>query len=390
MRTAVQNYPAVRTAVMKYFDVETVINQVPDAHIYMFIGERSNGKTYSALRYGIKQYVENGKRFVYVRRLAEMIRMVYMRNLFTGNKKTGDLYKQLNQLGYDDLSYYAGAFWGMHYNEKRKLERIDDPIGYTSAISTWETSKGGYLPDLGTVIFDEFLTRGTYLPNEPVLFENLISSLVRTEDNAKVLMLANTVSWNAPYFREWGLNHVKDMRQGTFDVYNSGDGKRKIVVCYTEHTGPKKSDVYFNYDNPRSRMITEGVWETADYPKIPEDISEWIQGIPSYVQSADGWTIKLVPVALPDGMECLLVFDNNRKLIDENGVDKRYRNRLIYTDIFYPYANCKLAITKHNDDMTKFILTALKQGRVFYQNNTVGEYMRNYLIFSQKYSPIPS
>ena len=375
---------------MKWFNVKDLLDAVPDAHIYMIFGERSNGKTYSALQYAVEQYVESNKRFVYVRRLAEMVRMTYMRNLFTGNKKTGALYKELNKLGIDDIGYYSSAFWGMVRDEKRKLTRLEEPCGYTSAISTWETAKGASIPNVCTIIFDEFLTRGAYLPDEPTMFENLISSIVREEDKAKIIMLANTVSWTAPYFREWGLNHIREMEQGTYQEYTSGDNKRKIVVCYAEHAGAKASDVYFNYDNPRSRMITSGVWETAEYPRIPTQVGDWEKGVPCYVQSIDEWTIKLVPAVTEDGMEVLLVYDNGRKLIDENGMDTRYRDRIVYTDLFYPYSNCKFCITKHGDDYSKFILLCLKQGRVFYQNNTVGEYLRSYLQFSTKYTPIPT
>lgn len=375
---------------MKWFDIKDIYKAVPDAHIYMVFGERSNGKTYSTLQSCVEDYVESDKRFVYVRRLAEMVRMTYMRNLFNGNRKTGALQLELKKRGFEDIGYYSSAFWAMVRDEKHKLIRIDEPCGYTSAISTWETSKGASIPHVGTILFDEFLTRGAYLPDEPVMFENLISSIVREESGVKVVMLANTVSWTAPYFREWGLNHVREMAQGDIQTYVSGDNKRKIAVCYAEHAGAKASDVYFNYDNPRSRMITSGVWETAEYPRIPTQVGDWVKGIPCYVQSIDEWTIKLMPAMTEDGMEVLLVYDNGRKLIDENGMDTRYRDRIIYTDMFYPYLNCKFCITKHNDPYTKFILNALKQGRVFYQNNTVGEYLRSYLMFSTKYTPIPN
>lgn len=375
---------------MKWFNIKDIYEAVPDAHIYMVFGERSNGKTYSTLQSCVEDYVEHDKRFVYVRRLAEMVRMTYMRNLFNGNRKTGALQSELKKRGFEDIGYYSSAFWPMVRDEKHKLIRIDEPCGYTSAISTWETSKGASIPQVGTIVFDEFLTRGAYLPDEPVMFENLISSIVREESGVKVIMLANTVSWTAPYFREWGLNHVREMTQGEIQTYVSGDNKRKIAVCYAEHAGNKASDVYFNYDNPRSRMITSGVWETAEYPRIPAQVGDWEKGIPCYVQSIDEWTIKLMPAMTEDGMEVLLVYDNGRKLIDENGMDNHYKDRIVYTDMFYPYLNCKFCITKHSDPYTKFILSALKQGRVFYQNNTVGEYLRSYLMFSTKYSPIPN
>lgn len=376
----------------KFFDVRTIIEKVPDAQFYMFIGERSNGKTYSALSYALDRFAEHGERFAYVRRLSESTRAKYMRELFNGNAATGDVQQHMKRAGYEGIRFYSSCFFPTTVGEKGKLVMADDPMGYTFSINTWETSKGASFPEVTTVIFDEFLTRQYYLPNEPTLFENLLSSIVRQRSNVRVLMLANTVSWTAPYFSEWGLNHVREMKQGSFDIYQTGDGARKIVVCYTEHANTKESDVYFNYDNPRSRMITDGVWETAMYPKVPDDITGWSKGEPSYVQSIDGWTLKLQPAVTPDGLEVLLVFDNGRKILEPDApyINKKYRDRIVYTDYFYPCANCKLALTKHTDSYSKFLQVCLREGRVFYMNNTVGENMRNYLKFSMSYSPIPN
>lgn len=375
----------------RYFDIRSVLREVDDADYYLFQGERSNGKTYSALSYALDKYVENREQFVYVRRYADSVRATYMRTLFNGNRKTGDVAAHLNKLGYYDIEYYNSCFWATIVNEKGKSEKIA-PIGFTMSINTWETAKGGSLPEVTTIIFDEYLTRKYYLPNEPVLFENLVSSIVRDRDDVKIIMLANTVSWSCPYYTEWGLGHVRDMKQGTYDIYQTGDGGRKMVVCYTEHAGPKASDKYFNYDNARSRMIVDGTWETAMYPRIPEVLDGWSYGQPSYIQSLDGWCVKLQPAQTPDGMPVLLVFDNGRTLVTNEPpyIDSRYKDRIIYTDTFYPCANVKMAITKHNDKYTMFILQCFKQGRVFYMNNTVGENVRNYLKYATAYTPIPS
>lgn len=375
---------------MKYFDVRDVINEVPDANIYMFIGERSNGKTHSALSYGLDKFDEDGSHFVYVRRLAESLKTQYMRNLFNGNKKSGDLRQHLNKHGYLDVAFYSSAFWAVVEDENGKRIRTGEPIAFTQAISTWETGKGGTFIDTETIIFDEFLTRGSYLPDEPVLFENLISSIFREEGKGKVLMLANTVSWQCPYFREWGLNHVREMEQGTYDTYQTGDGRRKIVVCYTEHAGPKASDVFFNYDNPRSRMIMSGVWETAEYPPIPTQVGDWYKGESCYIQSIDGWAVRVQPMATPDGMECLVIYNSNKTPITKDGVDVRFVDKVIYTDYFFPYMNCRMALTKHHDKYSKFLIECFRTGRVFYQNNEVGENIRNYLKFSTAYTPIPN
>lgn len=377
---------------MKFFNIRDLIKEVPDAQYYIVYGERSNGKTYSALSYALERFVNYGEQFVYARRLSESIRAVYMRLLFNGIRDTGEMRRVMNQVGYDDLEFYSGAFWPLVTNEKGKQERVSPPIGYTMSINTWETAKGGSIPGAGTIIFDEFLTRKYYLPNEPVLFENLVSSVVRQNAKAKIIMLGNTVSWEAPYFQEWGLSHIRDMKQGTYDVYQSNEGGRKIVVCYTEHAGAKSSDVYFNFDNARSRMIIDGTWETAMYPRVPENLEGWTKGEPSYIQTIDGVCIKLEPAQTPDGMPVLLCWDNGKELVTNEFpyVDKRYKDRIIYTDFFVPAPNIKMAITKHTDKYSIFIISCFKQGRVFYANNTVGEHVRNYLKYSTAYTPIPS
>jgi len=377
---------------VEFFDIRKIISEVPDAHYYIVYGERSGGKTYSSLAYALDNFIERDEQFVYVRRLSESIRAGYMRLLFNGLRKTKYLYNRLHERGYEEMDFFSSAFWPMVPNEKGKLIRLDRPAGYAMAINTWETSKGGSVPDCTTIIFDEFLTRKYYLPNEPTLFENLVSSIVREDAKAKVIMLANTVSWQSPYFTEWGLNHIRDQKQGTYDIYQTGDNSRKIVVCYTQPKGVKESDVYFNYDNPASRMITQGTWETSMYPRIPERLDGWTKGIPCYIQTLDGWCTKLEPAQTPDGLPVLLVWDSGKTIVSNEYpyVDQRFRGRIIYTDVMYPAANIRMAMTKHNDPYSLFILKCFKEGRVFYQNNTVGENVRNYLKFSRSYTPVPT
>lgn len=376
----------------KFFDVRKVIEEVPDAHIYMFVGERTGGKTYSSLSYCLDRYVEDRSRFVYVRRLNESIRLQFMRNLFTGNIKTGDVDNHLKQFGYYGLQFFSSAFYPLVEGTKNKLIRANEPIGYTASISTWETGKGGSIPYLGTIVFDEFLTRKTYLPNEPTLFMNLVSSLAREEDKVKILMLANTVTWDAPYFREWGLNHVENMKQGTYDVYTIGKKGMKLVLCYVEHVENRKGDIYFSFDNPRLRAMTEGTWETAEYPPIPDKLSDWGAQDPCYVQTVSGYTLKLVPMLSPDGTDVLFVWNNNKRLLERTDfgavIDPRYKDRIVYTDYFYPVQNCRMCMLKQTDDLSKYIINCLRTGRVMYDSNETGETLNNYLKWCQQWSPI--
>ena len=65
----------------KYYDIKHLLKDYPNAHYYVVFGERSNGKTYSALSYALERYVKNGEQFAYVRRFGEDIRKKNLSNL---------------------------------------------------------------------------------------------------------------------------------------------------------------------------------------------------------------------------------------------------------------------------------------------------------------------
>ena len=52
-----------------------------------------------------------------------------------------------------------------------------------------EHDKSNSYPSINTVIFDEFLTRRFYVPDEFILFMNVLSTIIRLRDNVKIFML---------------------------------------------------------------------------------------------------------------------------------------------------------------------------------------------------------
>lgn len=83
-------------------------------------------------------------------------------------------------------------------------------------------------------VLDEFLTRSYYLPNEFVLFMNVLSTIIRDRDNVKIFMMGNTVNQYCPYFAEMGLTHIKEMKKGDIDVYEYGESGLTVAVEYTD------------------------------------------------------------------------------------------------------------------------------------------------------------
>ena len=65
-----------------FYDIRRLMRDYPNAYYYVVFGERSNGKTYSALEYALERYKKNGEQFAYVRRWGEDIRPKNLVDLF--------------------------------------------------------------------------------------------------------------------------------------------------------------------------------------------------------------------------------------------------------------------------------------------------------------------
>ena len=50
----------------KYYDLTKILKT--NADYMIIIGERSNGKTYATLKYGLEEYFKNGSTMGYIRR----------------------------------------------------------------------------------------------------------------------------------------------------------------------------------------------------------------------------------------------------------------------------------------------------------------------------------
>lgn len=375
----------------KFYNVEDTIARYPDAKYYVIFGQRSNGKTYSLLNKALKNYHDNGKQFAYIRRYNEDIRSKWMTQLFSPHIKNGvieKLYRKDN-IPYDSIQFSMGKFHLRKNGETKKSDMVEErPCGFVFDLHGMEHAKSVGYPDVDIIIFDEFMSRQGYIANEFVLFTNVVSTIVRQRKDVKVFMLGNTVNKFCPYFQEMGLTHVQDQKAGTIDLYTYGNSELQVVCEYCEsdrNRGGKPSDVYFAFDNPALTMITDGLWETAQYPKKkwnvkPKDI------VAKFFVEFNG---ELIQGDLVQEKDCPYVYlhRRTRAIRDDNGeILQRYKQCIIYTD--HPtksiYEMC--AITKQSDNLSRMVLRLLNQNRFFYDFNWVGEVWRNYLKWSNSLS----
>lgn len=356
----------------KFYSLKSILAK--NAQYNVIFGERSNGKTYAVLRYGIYRFAKHGEQIAIVRRWQDDFVGKRGATMFDALVSNGEITKATN--GEWSGVYYYGSRWYLCRYEDDKRIVHDTPFAYGFSISSMEHDKSTSYPDITTILFDEFLTRTMYLPDEFVLFMNVISTIVRHRTNVKIFMLGNTVNKYCPYFTEMGLKHIKDMRQGDIDVYQYGNTDLKVAVEYTApNEKGKDSDLYFAFDNPKLAMITGGEWEIDIYPHcpckyVPKDI------LYTYFIEFDGELLQCEIVS-KDGLYFTFI---HRKTGDIKYPD----TDLVFTPTYSAKPNYRRKITKPVSLLEKKIAQFYAMDNIFYADNEVGEIVRNYLIWCGK------
>ena len=363
----------------KFYDIRRLLKDYPESYYYVVFGERSNGKTYSALDYALERYRKNGEQFAYLRRWGEDIRKKNLVNLFSGHVENGRV-SQIFDGEWNQIYYGSSRFYLERINDEGDIERADDPCGFAFDLNSMEHYKSTSFPRITTIIFDEFMSRNGYLPNEWVLFANSLSTIIRHRDNVKIIMLGNTVNKYCPYFKEMGLNHISDQKPGTVDVYHYGDSGLTVAVEYTGTSvkhGGKASDVYFSFDNPELKMITGGAWEIAIYPHLsvkyrPKDV------VYNFFVQFEEELLHGEIVSLDTGP--FIVLHRKTTPIKDESDD------IVYTTKPDERWNYRMCLTKHSDKLSLFILKCVRENRIFYSTNEIGEVFRNYIMWSDSFS----
>lgn len=340
------------------------------AQYYVIFGERSNGKTYACLEKAIRDYASGKGQAAYIRRYKED---------FVGKRgeqlceSHGDIVKEVTKGKFDRISYYASKWYFARYDEDlAKVIRSDEPFMYGFSLNQMEHDKSTSYNNVCNVIFDEFLTRSIYLRDEFILFMNVLSTIIRHRSNVTVFMLGNTVNRYCPYFVDMGLTHANDMPAGKIDVYTYGDSDLKVVVerCATNQTKKKASDVYFAFDNPALKMITGGEWEIDIYPHLPQKYKKSQICYTFFIVFSD----QKLQCEVVDGETGVFCYIHNKtSQLKENPED------LVYTHEYDVRPNFRRNMMKPMLPIEHKIWSLFKAEKVFYQDNEVGEIVRNYM-----------
>lgn len=354
---------------IKFYSLDRILSY--KAQYNVIFGERSNGKTYASLKRMLKIYVENGKQGALIRRWEEDFKGKRGTQMFEALVNNG-VVTELTNGEWTKVKYYSHAWYLSKFDEELNKDVMDEkPFCFGFSISQMEHDKSVSYPNVTTIVFDEFLTRGVYLPDEFVQFMNVVSTIVRHRKDVTIFMLGNTVNKSCPYFNEMGLTNIKNQEQGTIDLYSYGDSELRVAVEYCASISKEKeSNHYFAFDNPKLNMITGGVWEMAMYPHSPA----------KYKPSDIIFTFFIEYEADLLQCECVNLDGNKFIFIHRKTTElKNSENDLIFSTDYKHLNNWSRRILRPKNKTEKIIMQFFKDEKVFYQDNEVGEIVRNYL-----------
>ena len=183
-----------------FWDIDRTLTH--NALINIIVGNRGGGKSYGAKSRGVKNFINKGEQFGYIRRYKDDLK-----------KPLEQFYKDISQEFPDHECKVEGDKVYIRIksgNEKEKWTE-KDIAGYGFSLSTANNKKSMSYPNVTMLIFDEFLLEEgnqRYLPNEVEKLLNLYETVARPGSNhprVSLWLLGNAISVTNPYFLYFNL-----------------------------------------------------------------------------------------------------------------------------------------------------------------------------------------
>ena len=258
-----------------YYRLEKLNDTIPYANYRILLGERSNGKSYAVKERALKNaWNSDNDKFMLLRRWGLEVKASYMEQYFKDAPITTITDNECNTVVCTGGNIYLAFF----DTEKNKTIRKKH-VGYYRDLCGEQHFVSQNFDDVSMIVFEEFISRDYYLPNEPDKLQMFVSTVARRR-LVPVYMIGNTISRVCPYFTHWELTRIPRQKIGTIDLYEQhtgnydDDGDEIIVnvtVEYCENSG-KNSKMFFG---KTADMITSGTWQVKSYPHLEGRLSNY-------------------------------------------------------------------------------------------------------------------
>ena len=364
----------------EYYSLDKILEL--GANINMIVGERSNGKSYAALKRALERFWNYGFEFAYIRRYHKNINENVGVEIFNNLINNGEIAK-ITKGEYNSIYYRAGQFRLSRINDETgKRETSETICGYGMALEDCEEYKSRSFPLVGTIIFDEFATKKRYIYKEQEDWESILSTIMRKKDKdhlPEIFMLANTVNIYCPYYEFYGLKNAKNSKPGTIELYQYKSGLT-IAYEHTPHSIEADSDKYFNHNENSRSMIIYGDYEMETYPKLPTTYTQK-QVLYTFYVSFDNECLICDIVMVGNGESFIYIRKSKHNIIVEGFAVYQFRkeNEIIFVDKTSPNKFIRRNFLKPYDRISQKILRYYQTDNIYYEDDLCGEIMRNYI-----------
>lgn len=232
---------------------------------YMLVfGQNCAGKSYQGKLECIERW-KKGERFFFLRRWQSDINQNIATEYFDDIPIS-----QLTDGQWDDIEARSGNYYFTRMNENDEKEK-SDIIGYYGDLNEWQRYKGRVFLNCTFILYEEYITDGIYLDDEPLKLFRLRTTIFR-DHPGQVLMLGNSISRIVPYHIEWSLDNIPKMKQGSIELYHMkdmDDGNKEVLIA-VEYGGHIKGTGQ-GFFGQSAKTIVSGEWDVKNYPRLPKD-----------------------------------------------------------------------------------------------------------------------
>ena len=243
---------------------------------YIVLSDRSRGKTTNALLLGMVMNKLDGSKIEYVRQRREQIMPKFILSLFSTIIQYGYVEKITNG-EYNTIRNKSRRGYYAHVNENGEMDKIAaEPFIHFAGIDECMDLKSTYnSPDSNIIIFDEFISK-IYYRDECIDFLDMVSTYFRMRTNGIIMLLANTIDKNSPYFDELSLRDTIDkMHMGENEIVTTSLGTKIYLEILGTVANSQKRLVnkwFFGFKNPKLASITgTESWALPEFQHIPKN-----------------------------------------------------------------------------------------------------------------------
>ena len=268
----------------KYFEIRDLMKQSPNTSTFFIVGQGGVGKSYSAKRYVIDEFLKNKRKFIYVRGVTTETSPSNLLDVFSDVE--GDPRIDWSPIDPEGRFYCfhiipkASHFWIVGEKETGELQFMA-PMGRIIALTMAQRFKGGAYNTAGTVFFDEFISEGKPSPKMADNLSKIINTVARdTNPDVKIICCGNpdySIELN-PLLEPLHLDYAR-LQDNTAYYFDTKDVKSgKILannVCFFkianfggEYLNTATANIF---GSAEEMMRATGAVKTDAYIHIPEE-----------------------------------------------------------------------------------------------------------------------